>query len=233
MVTRTMSAAAYPPPAAPVGTTPSLYLTPQLEKRPDGLAPSLLDLSTAIKTGSTHERSNSVTCKSYRTSSQYLKATPKDDSRELQTIVDSVMSTLEAMSDTKSGTNDLDSMTFEPQGCVWALEFNPRLRAQNFQLQVICKGCADSEGHNAYVVDTVLVPKRKPSQQDPGLKEATAAFEFAALQVRKAVVKLEFPDFPEGCKGRPFREVYQLNAIVSYACSMLCSRIGLFPVSSL
>jgi serine/threonine protein kinase len=103
-------------------------------------------------------------------------------------------------------------MTFEPQGCVWSLEFNPRLRAQNYQLQVICKGCADSEGNNAYLVDTVLVPKRKPSQQDSGLKEATEAFEFAQLQVRKAIVKLEFPDFPEGCKGRPFREVYQLNA---------------------
>ena len=210
-----MTTAAYPPPPAPVDTTPTLYLTPQLEKRPDGLAPSLLDLSTAIKTGSSHDSSNSMACKSYRTSSQFLKATPKDDSRELQTIVDSIRSTLEAMTDAKSGTKDLVSMTFEPQGCVWSLEFNPRLRAQNYHLQVVCKGCADSEGHTAYVVDTVLVPKRNPSQQDPGLKEAMAAFEFAQLQVRKAIVKLEFPDFPEGCKGRPFREVYQLNARVS------------------
>lgn len=217
-----MSTAAYPPPPAPVGTTPTLYLTPQLEKRPDGLAPSLLDLSTAIKTGSTHDSSSSLACKSYRTSSQYLKATPKDDSRELQTIVDSIMSTLEAMTDAKSGTKDLVSMTFEPQGCVWSLEFNPRLRAQNYQLQVICKGCADSKGNNAYVVDTVLVPKRKPSQQDSGLKEATEAFEFAQLQVRKAIVKLEFPDFPEGCKGRPFREVYQLNARVSVVLLGIC-----------
>jgi hypothetical protein len=35
------------------------------------------------------------------------------------------------------------------------------------------------------------------------------------LQVRKAIVKLEFPEFPEGCKGKPFRDVYQLNARVS------------------
>jgi hypothetical protein len=28
-------------------------------------------------------------------------------------------------------------------------------------------------------------------------------------------VRLEFPEFPEGCKGRAFREVYQLNARVS------------------
>jgi len=208
VMSRTMNVAAYPPPA-PVGNTPTLYLTPQLEKRPDGLAPSLLDLSSAI---SNSESSSSVANKSYRTSSQFLKATPKDDSRELQTIVDSIMCTLEAMTDTERGTTDLASMTFEPQGCVWALEFNPNLRAQNYQLQVVCKGCADAEGHNAYVVDTMLVPKKKPSQADPGFNEAMAAFDFVSLQIRKAVVKLEFPDFPEGCKGRPFREVYQLNA---------------------
>ena len=217
-MSRTMNVASYPPPPAPIGSTPPLYLTPQLEKRPDGLAPSLLDLSTAIKTGSSND--SSVACKSYRTSSQFLKATPKDDSRELQTIVDSIMCTLEAMTDTQRATKDFTSMTFEPQGCVWTLEFNPSLRAKQFQVQVVCKGCADSEGHNAYVVDTVLVPKGKASSQmDPGFKEAIAAFEFAALQIRKAVVKLEFPDFPEGCKGRSFRDVYQLNARV---CTCVC-----------
>lgn len=214
-MSRTMTTASHPPPPAPMGTTPTLYLTPQLEKRPDGLAPSLLDLSTSGKAGSSQENSNSVACKSYRTSSQYLKATPKDDSRELQTIVDSIMCTLEAMTDTQRNTKDFVSITFEPQGCVWVLEFNPSLRAQNYQVQVVCKGCADSEGNNAYVVDSLLVPKKKPSKADPGFKEAMTAFEYASLQIRKAIVKLEFPDFPEGCKGRPFREVYQLNARVS------------------
>lgn len=37
-------------------------------------------------------------------------------------------------------------------------------------------------------------------------------FDEFALMVKKAIVKCEFPEFPEGCKGRPFREVYQLNA---------------------
>jgi hypothetical protein len=128
------------------------------------------------------------------------------------------MCTLEAMTDTQRGTKDFASMTFEPQGCVWTLEFNPSLRAQNYQVQVVCRGCADSEGHNAYVVDSLLVPKKKHSKADPGFKEATTAFEFAGLQIRKSIVKLEFPDFPEGCKGRPFREVYQLNARVSGDC---------------
>ena len=40
-------------------------------------------------------------------------------------------------------------------------------------------------------------------------------FEEFTLDIKKAVVKCEFPEFPEGCKGRPFREVYQLNARVS------------------
>jgi len=37
-------------------------------------------------------------------------------------------------------------------------------------------------------------------------------FDEFALSVKKAIVRCEFPEFPEGCKGRPFREVYQLNA---------------------
>lgn len=202
-----------PAPPTNSGVTPPLYLTPQLEKRPDGLAPCLLDLSSFSR----KQKGNYVIRKSYRTSSKFLKATPKDDSRELQTIVDSITVTLEALVDRERGTKDLASMTFEPQGCLWTLEFNPSLRAQNYQFHVVCKGCADLEGHNEYVVDASIVPKdgKRYSTSDPGIKEATASFDYAALQVRKAVVKLEFPDFPEGCKGRPFRDVYQLNARVS------------------
>ena len=41
------------------------------------------------------------------------------------------------------------------------------------------------------------------------------AFEHIGLDVRKALVRVEFPVFPEGCKDKTFREVYQLNARVS------------------
>lgn len=40
-------------------------------------------------------------------------------------------------------------------------------------------------------------------------------FDEVALDVKKAVVRCEMPEFPEGCKGRQFREIYQLNARVS------------------
>jgi hypothetical protein len=138
----------------------------------------------------------------------------------LQTIVDSITSTLEYMTDVQKGTKDFISLTFEPQGCLWTLEFNPNLKAKAYQLHVVCRACADIEGHNAYAVDSMVVAvnnyQEKYSPSDPVFKEAKEAFEFAALQIRKAIVKLEFPDFPEGCKGRPFRDVYQLNAKVSF-----------------
>ena len=37
-----------------------------------------------------------------------------------------------------------------------------------------------------------------------------------ALDVKKALVRVEFPVFPEGCKDKTFWEVYQLNARVSF-----------------
>lgn len=40
------------------------------------------------------------------------------------------------------------------------------------------------------------------------------AYENMVLDVRKALVRVEFPVFPEGCKDKTFREVYQLNARV-------------------
>lgn len=40
-------------------------------------------------------------------------------------------------------------------------------------------------------------------------------FDEVALDVKKAIVRCEMPEFPEGCKGRTFREIYQLNARVS------------------
>ena len=41
------------------------------------------------------------------------------------------------------------------------------------------------------------------------------AFGEICLDVRKALARVEFPAFPEGCGERTFREVYQLNARVS------------------
>ena len=48
------------------------------------------------------------------------------------------------------------------------------------------------------------------------------AFELIALDVKKALVRVEFPMFPEGCRDKTFREVYQLNARVSVVVLYLC-----------
>lgn len=199
--------------APPPPSTPALYMTPQLKKRRDGLAPSLLDLAKVIEP---QDPKTSLT-RSYRTSSKFLNksvlnSVNVDDSKELQTVIDSIREALEGMTDRDKGTKDIVSTDFEAPGCKWTLKFNPNLRANSFHLEVVCLGCSENNG-NTYVVDTTLVPKKGTS--DPGFKEAKASFDFVALQVRKAVVQCEFPEFPEGCKGQPFREVYQLNARVS------------------
>lgn len=49
----------------------------------------------------------------------------------------------------------------------------------------------------------------------PWEKANLKAFELIALDVKKALVRVEFPLFSEGCKNKTFREVYQLNARVS------------------
>lgn len=43
-------------------------------------------------------------------------------------------------------------------------------------------------------------------------------FNDIGLDIRKALARVEFPIFEEGCKEKTFREVYQLNARVSLLC---------------
>lgn len=50
----------------------------------------------------------------------------------------------------------------------------------------------------------------------PWEKANLNAFELIALDLKKALVRVEFPLFPEGCREKTFREVYQLNARVSF-----------------
>eukprot|EP00541_Cyclophora_tenuis_P000449 CAMPEP_0116565106 /NCGR_PEP_ID=MMETSP0397-20121206/13717_1 /TAXON_ID=216820 /ORGANISM="Cyclophora tenuis, Strain ECT3854" /LENGTH=527 /DNA_ID=CAMNT_0004091849 /DNA_START=301 /DNA_END=1884 /DNA_ORIENTATION=- len=197
-----------PPPPA----TPQLYLTPQLQKRRDGLAPALLDPSKEV----TPEDKTSLN-RSYRTSSKFLRVSVLkgdgadgcgvDDSQELQIIVDSIQRTL---TDLVDSSKDLDTVKFIPQGCMWQLQLHGRVE---YFIQVMCSACSEEGGSsgNAYVVETTLVPVGKP-KNDAYFKEAKATFDYAVLQVRKAAVSTEFPEFPEGCKGRPFRDIYQLNA---------------------
>ena len=56
----------------------------------------------------------------------------------------------------------------------------------------------------------------------PWEKANLDAFELIALDLKKALVRVEFPMFPEGCREKTFREVYQLNARVSFVCLVMC-----------
>jgi hypothetical protein len=209
-------------PSAPKGPDASgkIYMTPQLAKRKDGLCPSLL-LDGHIPPANTKSNGLTAITKPYQTSSRFLNQQIREldnDAEELKFITDSIQDFLSEFIDEKKKSTDLVSLKFKPKGCLWVMEFNANIGAPDYQIQVMC--LAKSGGSNAttYVVDTNLVGKSAKSvgsQTLPGFKEAKACFESTALVVRKAVVKCEFPEFPEGSKGKAFREVYQLNARVS------------------
>mmetsp|Transcript_31317 Transcript_31317/g.91325 ORF Transcript_31317/g.91325 Transcript_31317/m.91325 type:complete len:519 (-) Transcript_31317:170-1726(-) len=210
-------------PAAPPAPNASgkVYLTPQIEKvgkRRDGLCPSLLldnhVESITAKGGPT----NAAAVKFYQTNSQFLNEDIRElgnDGEELKFITDSITHFLRECIDEKNETTDLVSMKFQPKGCIWNLELNPSIGAPEYMIQVQCLAKSGGKGTTDFIVDTKLIgknPKSLTSTALPGFREAKATFEMTALVVRKAVVKCEFPNFPEGCKGRTFREVYQLNA---------------------
>jgi len=162
--------------------------------------------------------------KPYRTNSHLLlqvveekDGTPKDVT-ELQTIIECVTKALKAAARAGDG---ICKLSFKPEGCLWKFEFDPSLgdANQTYKMQIICSA---SRGHNCtnYMVDTILVPKvaidpDPLAAAPPALKVVKPVFETLALKIRKSLVALEFPVFPEGCKGRPFKDIYQLNARVS------------------
>lgn len=47
------------------------------------------------------------------------------------------------------------------------------------------------------------------------------AMEWVSFGIRRSMARSMFPQFPEGCQGRPFREIYQLNKKVSVCCILL------------
>ncbi|KAL7576338.1 hypothetical protein ACA910_018154 [Epithemia clementina (nom. ined.)] len=203
------------PPAPPREHSPQLYMTPQLQKRRDGLCPGLfLAHSDAI-----YKRNSGGVSKEYRTNSKLLlqieerEGIPREI-LELQTIVDSVSA---ALKEFVSNSRDVISLDFIPKGCIWIIELNSGMGEADecFRLEVRVLA-NDINGITNYVVDTILQPKMQNHNSIapplPGTKEAKPVFDLLCIAVRKSVVRLEFPEFPEGCKGVAFREIYQLNA---------------------
>jgi hypothetical protein len=212
-----MEQAPPPPPS-----TPRLYMTPQIEKRRDGLFPSLLNVNEGK--GKPTKAPIGGLSKPYRTNSILLlqvKERPNigREASDLQTLAESINSALEGVVNPDDG--DFVSVSFRREGCVWKLELSPTLNGadKNYRVEIVMY--ANSiDGTTNYEVDTFLLPKviveNALSPSLKGYKEAKEVYDVLVLTVRKAIVRLEFPEFPEGCKGRPFREVYQLNARVSF-----------------
>lgn len=206
------------PPGPPKAGTPKLYMTPHLAKRKDGLCPSLMQKEETRKEKPGYEN------KAYRTNSNLLlqvkekEGAPKDVV-ELQTIIECVTKALKASARAGDG---ICNLSFKPEGCLWKVEFDPYLDgvSDTYKMQIVCSA---SKGHGCtnYMVDTILVPKI-PINPDPlapsppATKVARPIFDTLALKIRKSLVTLEFPEFPEGCKGRPFKDIYQLNARVRF-----------------
>jgi hypothetical protein len=196
---------------------PEIYMTPQLAKRKDGLCPSLLNDEVLQVPTPKGGPSYAAIAKSYQTNTKYLKESIRElenEAEELKYISDSVNKFLKQHVD---GSDDLASIKFEPKGCTWKVELSKKVRDPDYGIQVVCMATDAGDKRTTFVVDTALVGKNDKSISStslPGFKEAKATFEALSLVVRKAVVRCEFPEFPEGCKGRVFREVYQLNARV-------------------
>jgi hypothetical protein len=104
------------------------------------------------------------------------------------------------------------------------MEMNDYVGAPDYILTVcvLAKGEGNG-GTTTFVVDTNLVGRSSKTLTLPHFQafERPRAFsKIPSLVVRKGVVRCEFPVFPEGLKGKTFREINQLNARVSY---MLCN----------
>ena len=202
-----------PPPS------PELYLTPQLKKRRDGLCPSLFNLDEVNKSVP------GGISKQYRTKSNLLLLVPQREGvsaevLEMQALVESVTQGLKVR---VGSEKDVVSMDFIPQGCRWMLALNEKMNGagENYRIEVICLA-NEINGVINYVIDTIMLPRGAPDPNPlapplKGYREAKQAFDLIAIAARKSVVRLEFPEFPEGCKGRAFREVYQLIARVRFS----------------
>jgi calcium/calmodulin-dependent protein kinase I len=182
------------------------FLSPEIEKRGDELCPSRLreDYSCA---DAINQTSTFVTRQ--QTSSGYLNPAVRsllNNAMEIEFISSSVS---DALNEAVGDENLLSDVSFEPKGCIWTMNLNS---SPDHQIRAVC--CAREQGQITitYVVETNLLDKASGSIVSTGSKETQADFDLISHIVGKAVVRCEFPDFPEGCKDIKFKEVYKLNA---------------------
>lgn len=206
--------AALPPPSA----TPPLYMTQYLLKRKDGLCPSLLMETPVLE----HQVTNA-----YQTTSLLLKQIPERkqmprETAEMQAIVEAIRSTLKELVSSKSESL-IHNVKFKPKGCDWKMDFrDPDLQNYNVQISLAAKYTHTT---NYRITSTLNPIFDKPGVLPSGLKYAKYTFDKIAYSVRKSVVRLEFPEFPEGPnKSKAFRYFYQLNSRIKAGSSATVCR---------
>jgi hypothetical protein len=212
-----------PPPAA---ETPSrrLYMTPHIAKRRDGICPSLLHILNASKR---QKDRPGLTSRQYQTKSSLLLQVREREGfprevLELQALIEAVNRVTKAAV-TDENEKYVTNLKFKAEGCIWKLSFHQSLRNEvdkHHRIEIICSANFEEETNETnYVLDVILISKLPPgdgNEQLPGFEEAKEAYEKVAFAVRKAIVRLELPDFPQGMKKNSplFKDCYQLNARV-------------------
>ena len=121
------------PPAPPSAGTPELYLTPQLQKRRDGLCPGLFTAFGKLK----GKKVDGGMIKEYRTNSKLLLQVEEREGipreiLELQTLVDSVSTGLKEY---VSNSRDVISLDFVPKGLNSTLDWAKRMRISASKLE--------------------------------------------------------------------------------------------------
>lgn len=110
-------------------------------------------------------------------------------------------------------------LTFNPQGVVWEglVEFARKEDANTisgtFKVILYCRvvqldGIFDKRSQT-YSVDMELQMLDNNSAKKVAIRKT---FDEITYDTKRALLILDLPEFPEGCKGRRFREIYQLNA---------------------
>jgi hypothetical protein len=214
----------------PPDVTGEFYITPQLGQREDNLCPQKLsDSYTSCMSDDNGGVWFSRTTALCRTNSRYLNSTVRklqDDSLELEFITSSITEFLRQL-----GMKDpnISGMEFFAQGCTWTLDLDAAtLGTPNYQIHVSCFARREKdEDTTTFILATSLFDKEEKSLASkslPGFADAIQTFDKAALSVRKAVVRCEFPKFPEGLRvvgehtkeAKLFKEVYKLKSMVRF-----------------
>jgi calcium/calmodulin-dependent protein kinase I len=140
---------------------------------------------------------------------------------ELERLVHSVS---EALVDTRRSYGskgeiryEVVDISFEPDGCDWNATVVPENNGETFTIQLDCtEVIEDTDPEETvskikeYKRHYSVLMTRSQVRYDPA--KAKQIFDLIGLDVRKSIVRLDFPEFPEGLKKATFREVYQLNA---------------------